>query len=463
MRVTLKFLGASQTVTGSKYLLEVDHERVLIDCGLFQGPKALRLLNWGDFPVEPDTISALVLTHAHIDHIGYLPKLVREGFAGPIYCSRATAELIPMMLRDAAKLQEEEAEYAGKAGYSRHAEPKPLYTLADAEAVFDLLRPVRLGDDFEPAAGIRAWYQHAGHILGACWLSFELNGKLGRRRVVFSGDLGRSNDPLLDPPDPVREADILLVESTYGNRDMIDQDPSPALGKIVRETFDARGCVVIPAFALGRTQSVLYYLKHLLRKGAIPPCKVYVDSPMAINATQLYAKHGRREGEGFDGESPFDFEGVEFVRSRDDSKALNAVESGAIIVSASGMVTGGRILHHLRNRLPRPNDTVLFVGYQGEGTRGRQLLDGAAEVKMLGQVVPVRARIERIEGLSAHADQQELLDWLARLDTSPKRTFITHGEPEASAMLAKLIRERFDWDNVIVPAYLESYELYDGA
>lgn len=462
MRITLQFLGASQTVTGSKYLLEVDHHRLMIDCGLFQGEKQWRLRNWEPFPIAADSVSALVLTHAHIDHIGYLPRLFKEGFSAPIYCSRATADLVPMMLRDAAKLQEEDAEYALKKGYSRHSKPEPLYTLADAEAVIEMLHPVRLGDDFEPVPGLKAWYQHAGHILGACWLNLEVSGAKNRPRIVFSGDLGRSIDPLLDPPDPIREADVLVVESTYGNRDMIDTDPSPALAKVIRETFAQKGCVLIPAFALGRTQNVLYYVKQLLEKGAIPPCKVYVDSPMAISATQLYAKHGRREDDGESTGHQFDFDAVAFTRSQNESKQLNAIESGAIIISASGMATGGRIVHHLHNRLPRPNDTVLFVGYQGVGTRGRALLDGAPEIKMFGRMVPVRARIERIEGLSAHADQQELIDWLARIDSKPKRTFVTHGEPEASEALAELIRSRLDWDNVIVPSYLDQHVLYDG-
>jgi metallo-beta-lactamase family protein len=462
MHVNLSFLGASQTVTGSKYLLEVDHERILIDCGLFQGLKALRERNWAEFPVPPDSISALVLTHAHIDHIGYLPKLVKEGFNAPIYCSRATADLIPLMLRDAAKLQEEDADYARRKGYSKHADPQPLYTLADAEATLDLLHPIRLGDDFEPVPGVKAWYNHAGHILGACWLTMKIMVNGQAKRIVFSGDLGRSIDPLLDPPDPVHAADVLLVESTYGNRDMIDADPSPALAKIIRETFAARGCVIIPAFAIGRTQSVLYYLNKLISRGSIPSCPVYVDSPMAISATQLYAKHGRREEEGFDGPSPFDFPNLHFTRSQDESKRINSIDEGAIIISASGMVTGGRILHHLFHRLPRPNDTVLFVGYQGQGTRGRRLLEGESTLRLLGHEVPVRARIERIEGLSAHADQAELIEWLQRIDSSPKRTFITHGEPDSSAALASLIRERLEWENVIVPEYLSEHALFEA-
>ncbi|GAB4125361.1 MAG: MBL fold metallo-hydrolase [Raineya sp.] len=465
MNVRLRFLGASQTVTGSKYLLELDDYKVLIDCGLFQGKKELRLLNWDAFPVNPAEIDCVLLTHAHIDHTGYLPRLVKQGFKGKIYCTQATKDLLGILLLDAAKLQEEEANYASKKGYSKHEQPEPLYNTEDAEAVLPLLSGYSFKEPIQITPNLRIRYQIAGHILGAAIIEVFIKGDKTQKKIVFSGDLGRYLDPLMPPPTAIQETDILLVESTYGNRDNIDTSPEKELGRIVRHSVEA-GCLIIPAFSVGRTQTVLYYLTRLLAKKEIPTVPIYIDSPMAINVTDLYRKyedcHLLSKNMFQNGANFLNNPLIHYYQSQDLSVSLNQITKKAIIISASGMVTGGRILHHLYNRLPRQEDTVLFVGYQPEGTRGYDLLHGSPTIRIFGVPVVVNAQIEKIDGLSAHADQEELLRWLSNFTAPPKITFVVHGERDASETFASLIRERMNWHNVIVPQYLESVVLFKG-
>ncbi|WP_448519238.1 MBL fold metallo-hydrolase RNA specificity domain-containing protein [Rhodoflexus sp.] len=464
MQILFKCLGAAQTVTGSKYILDIGKFRLMVDCGLFQGLKELRLRNWELFPIEPYTINAILLTHAHIDHIGYLPRLYKQSFRGPIYCTEATADLLPMMLKDAAKLQEEEAAYAARKGYSKHSTPMPLYNFKDVEEVLPLIVPVPIRTDHSFHEQISLRYEDAGHIVGAASLTLTVTGNHQSKKIVFSGDLGSSHDPLLNPPTAQQAADCLIVESTYGGRTMPKVDVLEALAQEIESAFAEDGCLLIPAFALGRTQNLLYYLKQLFDKRRLKPFPVYVDSPMAIEATRLYAKHLSLDNHSrhYDADELFHFPSLHYCSEIANSKNINEVRSGAVIISASGMATGGRILHHLYNRLRRPQDTVLFVGYQAEGTRGWRLLEGETEVKIFGEYVPVKCRIRELPYFSAHADHAALINWLRNFEDSPKMTFITHGEKPAAEALQKTLIEELKWHNVIVPEYLESFVLFDG-
>jgi metallo-beta-lactamase family protein len=461
MDIRIKFLGATQTVTGSKFLLDIDDYRILIDCGLFQGLKHLRVRNWEVFPVDPASIQAVVLTHAHIDHTGYLPKLYKEGFAGKIYCTEATAELSDLLLRDSAKLQEEDAQFAAEKGYSKHNPPLPLYTIKEAEAVLKLFAPIPFGQIFRIHDKVQICYQEAGHILGAGILELLIEGEEMSKKIVFSGDLGRFQDPILPPPTLIEEADIVIMESTYGNRSNPFNHPEKELARIINDTFAEKGCLLIPAFAVGRTQMLLYYIKKLYRAGAVPRYPVYVDSPMAISATNLHKKYFNEETVHALGDDLFDFPELHFCNAHEMSSRLTEIKHNAIIISASGMATGGRILHHLYHRLRRENDTVLFAGYQAAGTRGRRLLDGEKEIRMYGENIPVNCRIESLDGLSAHADQGELIRWLEGFTRHPKVLFLVHGEPESSQGLQQEIRKKFHW-NIVLPEYLESFELFSG-
>jgi metallo-beta-lactamase family protein len=465
MNLRLKFLGAAQSVTGSRYLLESDKKKILIDCGLFQGKKELRLRNWDPLPVNPKTIDHVIITHAHIDHIGYLPRLVKDGFRGRITCTHATEDLMRIMLKDAAKLQEEEALFAFQKGYSRHAKPEPLFTEADAERVFGYVDSIRFDKPKKIYPEITLTYFRAGHILGSAIVELLIKGDTISKKIVFSGDLGRYDDPVMQPPATITEADILLVESTYGNRlNPIDQVETDLIG-IIQQTYDRNGVIVIPAFAVGRTQLLIYYFQMLMAKKAIPTIPIYIDSPMAISVTDLYERHSQEHKikvthENGKLKSIFDDPPVHFCNTREKSKALNDVNSSCIIISASGMATGGRVLHHLYHRLRKKEDTILLVGYQAEGSRGRRILDGEPSVKIFGEEVPVRCQVALLNGLSAHADQGELLRWLSQIKNSPKMTFITHGEAEASKALSLKLEER-GWQSII-PAYLESFQLFKG-
>ena len=465
MDVKVKFLGGAGSVTGSRYLLQIDNTKVLVDCGLFQGLKELRLRNWDKFPTDPATIDMVLLTHAHIDHTGYLPRLVKDGFRGRILATEPTVDLIKILLSDSGKLQEEEANYARKKGYSRHVRPEPLYTVQDAENIFPLLEPIQFDEEIflTPQIGLTAY--NAGHILGASILKLRLKGARQEKFIVFSGDLGRYLDPVLNPPVNIPFADVLFIESTYGNRNHGSESVEEQLGLAIRETYRKGGVSVIPSFAVGRTQLILYYLHRLLVRGKIPQIPIYIDSPMAINVTDLYKDycHYHRLGPCLDDGSPnpFSHPKLHYYRSQEASISLNSLRGDAIIISASGMATGGRILHHLYNRLPNENDSIIFVGYQAEGTRGRKLVDGENFSRMYGIDVEVKASIYSVDGMSGHADQEELLNWADGFTTKPKIAFIVHGEPQASERLSELLNEKLGW-NPIIPGYLESFHLFEG-
>ncbi|MGD1894453.1 MAG: MBL fold metallo-hydrolase RNA specificity domain-containing protein [Cyclobacteriaceae bacterium] len=463
MNVSIQFLGAAQSVTGSKHLLHFDDFQVLMDCGLFQGLKKLRQRNWDPFPMDVSEVEALVISHAHIDHIGYLPKLVKEGYDGPIYCTTATADLMRIMLLDSAKLQEEEAEWARKKGYSKHRPPKPLYTVEDAESTFRLLVPYEFDEDVYLKDNIRLKFHNAGHILGAAWVELNVEGKSQQKTIVFSGDLGRYNQPVLRDPVSMTQTDILLVEATYGDRENLSEDPSEEFAKVVNEAMERGGCLLIPAFAVGRTQTVMYYLKTLMDANRIPKVPVYLDSPMAINVTQLYKRHFTyhklRDQDLQYNESIFDYEFFNYYRSVPASQSINEIRKNAIIVSSSGMCTGGRILHHLFHRLQRPDDTILFVGYQARGTRGRRILDEEETIRIFGQDVPRKMQVRRIDGLSAHADKSELLRWVNTLKEYPKRTFLVHGEVDSAEVMQQSLQE-VGWANVHIPDYQEQHTLF---
>ncbi|MBI2527640.1 MAG: MBL fold metallo-hydrolase [Candidatus Rokubacteria bacterium] len=442
----LTFLGAAGTVTGSKHLLEAGGARLLLDCGLFQGLKELRLRNWQPPPVDPARLGAVLLSHAHIDHAGYLPRLVRSGFTGPVFCTRGTADLLAVMLPDAASLQEEEAAFANRHKTSRHAPALPLFTTEDARRALQLIRTVQFGEPFQPARPVRARFLPAGHILGAGLVEVSAGGRV----VVFSGDLGRYTVPILRDPDPVAEADVLLVESTYGDRLHPDGDRAAGIAEAVERATRHRGWLLVPAFAVGRSQELLYTLRELEEAGRIPSLPVYLDSPMAIEATAIYARHPEEHdtalrGAEAAGKRPFAPRRFHLARSVEDSKRLNAVDGPGIIIAGSGMATGGRILHHLRRLLPAPATTVLFVGYQAAGTRGRLLRDGVREVKLLGEMVPVRATILTSDAYSAHADRSEILRWLGGFRRPPAMTYVVHGEPEAAEALREAIRRERGW------------------
>ena len=441
---SIQFLGAAGTVTGSAHLVRTDAATVLLDCGLFQGLKELRERNWREFPFDPDELDAVVLSHAHIDHCGRLPLLVRRGFRGPIYCTGATRSLTGVMLPDAAHLQEEEAERANWRGYSKHKPALPLYTLADAEAVLELLESRPYGKLFPVADGVRARFHRAGHILGAASVELEIPGC----RLVFSGDVGRYDRPILRDPDPPPAADVLLCESTYGDRLHAPAEQADAdLARVITEGAERGGAILVPAFAVGRTQELLWMLRALEEAARIPTLPIYVDSPMAIEVTELYARHleehdaemralVRTEGDDWYGRR------VRLTRSAEESKKLNRLTGPVIIIAASGMATGGRILHHLSLRLDDPRTTVLLVGFQSAGTRGRLLKDGATELRMFGQLVPVRATVETLDAMSAHAGQDELLRWLSGMTRPPRATYLVHGEPAAAAGLEAQLRKR---------------------
>lgn len=465
MDIRVRFLGAAQSVTGSKYLLEVDDHKILVDCGLFQGLKDLRLKNWDSFPIDIFTINQVVLTHAHLDHTGYLPRLFKEGYEGPVFCSNATEDLIQLILLDSAKLQEEEAQFAKKKGYSKHANPQPLYTTEDAKRVFPYLKSFEYDVEVNLTERISVRFHEAGHLLGSSILEFTIRGDNQVKKIVFSGDLGRNNQPILRDPVTLKEADVLFVESTYGDRENPFNSPKEDLRKYILEALENNGCVLIPAFSIGRTQQIIYYLKELLEEGLIPDIPVYIDSPMAISATEIYKRnfkyHKLSDHDLGNTRRIFEYKNMQYCREQSRSVELNGIKSGAIIISASGMCSGGRIVHHLYHRLPRPNDTLLFVGYQAEGTRGRRILEGEPTVKMFGEAVPVKCNVRRLDGLSAHADKSELMQWLGHFDKSPKYTFVVHGEKKASERFAKTIRTELGW-NATVPQYFESVELFRG-
>ncbi|KIF79897.1 MBL fold metallo-hydrolase RNA specificity domain-containing protein [Noviherbaspirillum autotrophicum] len=450
----IQFLGATGTVTGSKYLVTAGRTNILIDCGLFQGYKQLRLRNWAHLPVTPSTIDAVVLTHAHLDHSGYIPLLVKNGFRGKIYCSEATYDLCKILLPDSGHLLEEEAAYADRHGFSKHKPALPLYTQDDAVRSLQFVAPVKFDERFVPGDGLHARLVHGGHILGAGILTLDD----GAATITFSGDLGRLHDPVMLPPAHIERSDYLVVESTYGNRRHDPADPMLVLGNTIRETVARGGIVVIPSFAVGRAQELMYYIHLLKESGAIPRLlPVYLNSPMAVDATVLYRKH--RSDHRLDVEQCSAMcQAAKIVNSVEESIALNQQRMPMVIIAASGMATGGRVLHHLKAFASNPRNTILFAGYQAGGTRGAAMVAGAEAVKIHGEYVPVRAQVVQIENLSAHADGEEILDWLSHFQSPPRKTFITHGEPDAADTLRKSIEERLHWQ-CEVPEYLSTAEL----
>lgn len=453
MTMKINFLGAAGTVTGSKYLVTAGKHKILLDCGLFQGYKQLRLRNRTPLPVDAKAIDAVVLTHAHLDHSGYLPLLVKNGFKGPVYCTEATRDLCAILLPDSGFLQEEDAAYANRRGFSKHKPALPLYTVEDAKRSLQQIKTVHFERDFELGSDLNIRFLTAGHILGAAHVMLHHEGT----SVLFSGDIGRSNDLLMKPPAEVSKADYVVVESTYGNKRHDPADPGELLASIFKRTFARGGTVIIPAFAVGRAQLLMYHIHLLKAAGTLPNVPVYLNSPMAVNVTQLFHHH-RGEHRLSPEECDAMCGAAEYVNSVEDSKALNARRGPMIIISASGMATGGRILHHLKAFAPDRRNTILLAGFQAGGTRGAALLDGAESIKIHGEHVPVRSEVANVTNISAHADYAETLDWLGHLKAPPRRVFITHGEPSAADALRQRIEERFGW-NVQVPEDREQVEL----
>ncbi len=449
----LTFLGANATVTGSRYLIETQNARLLVDCGLFQGYKPLRLRNWHPFPVAPESIDAVILTHAHLDHSGYLPRLMREGFRGPVWCTEATRSLCGILLPDSGRLLEEEAGYANRTGSSRHRPAEPLYTERDAEQCLAQFRDVAFDHSFAPAAGMQALLRSQGHILGAAAVTLEHGGV----RITFSGDVGRFADPVMPAPQPPAESDWIVCESTYGDRhhptESLESDLKEALNKVLSRN----GVAVIPAFAVGRAQLLLHTIARLQRDGSIAEVPVYLNSPMATDVTALYARfaalHRLNRNELDDMRRM-----TRLVRTVEESKALNRRKGPMIIVSASGMATGGRVLHHLTAFAPDPRNAILLSGYQAGGTRGAALAAGAKSVRIYGQDVAVNAEVVELASASAHADADELLAWLNSTPRRPRAVFLTHGEPDAADALRQRIQRELAWD-AQVPEYRDTVDL----
>jgi len=461
----LTFLGAAGCVTGSKYLVEAAGKKLLVDCGLFQGTDDLKERNWNPLPIDPKTIDYSVLTHAHLDHTGWLPVLVRDGYNKTIHANAATIELTEILLKDSGHLQEEETLDAQKHNWSKHPQPRALYKGDDVDPVLRLLRPMPRNGGFDISPEFHIESYDAGHILGSSSLELTINENGKKRVVVFSGDIGRYDQPILNDPVPpvTKQIDVLLCESTYGDREHEAGDPLQDLGDIVNRVVKRGGSIVIPAFAIGRTQTFMYYLRQLEDLQRVPKVPVYVDSPMALSATQLYLKHKEDHDLQFardeqNGGDPLRVQEFHLTRSVEESKAINNVKTPCIIISASGMVTGGRVLHHLAQRLGDARNCVILGGFQAEGTRGRALQEGAKTVSLFGQTVPVRAEIVEMGQLSAHAGKSELLRWLAGLQVPPKQVYLTHGEPMAAQALQQSISEKFRW-KAAVARYLDTVEI----
>jgi metallo-beta-lactamase family protein len=451
--VRLTFAGAADTVTGSRYLLDSGARRILLDCGLFQGFKKLRDRNWAPFPVRPRDIDRVVLSHAHLDHSGYLPALVRDGYRGQIVATEATRELCEILLRDSARLQEEEAGFANRHGFSKHKPARPLYTSEDAERALGQIVTRDFDEDFDLGDGLTARFLPAGHLLGAAIVRLQR----GHRSLVFSGDLGRRDDLVMQAPRAVESADTLIVESTYGDRNHVDEDAEAKLGEVIRETAARGGTVLIPSFAVGRAQTLLYVLHRLKARNEIPEIPLYLDSPMAVDATRLYhrfQRHHRLTPEQCSGM----YRAAKLVTTPEASKGLAALRMPVVIVSASGMATGGRVLHHLKRLLPDPANHVVFAGFQAPGTRGAHLVGGAREVKIHGAWHPVRAGVTGLDGFSAHADADELIDWMRGFRSPPGQVYVTHGEPEAADRLRVRIANELGW-RARVPEHLETVDL----
>jgi len=451
---SLSFLGAAGTVTGSRTLLQAGGHRVLVDCGMFQGLKNLRQRNWAPFPVDPAGIDAVILTHAHLDHSGYLPRLARLGYRGPVYATSATADLARILLLDSAGIQEADAEFLNRHNLTSHKPALPLYTVSDAEQALKLFRKVEFDDWLDVLPGLSVRWRNAGHILGASIVEIDHAG----RRIVFSGDLGRYDDAIMADPDTIERADYLVLESTYGDRSHSDADPLEVLHSLIMRTVQRGGTVVIPAFAVGRVQLLLWYLYRLRGSGRLPASvPLYVDSPMSVNATELYRRNTRLLRHDYS-ELQAAFQMPRYVRDVQESKSLDVSPMPKIIVSASGMATGGRVLHHLKHYAPDPRSTILFAGYQAAGTRGATMVNGAAKVKIHGEYVPIRAEVQNLSMLSAHADADEIMRWLRGFETAPSQCFLNHGEPQAADTLRLRIKDELGWKARAVE-HLEEFSL----
>jgi len=467
MQIKLKFLGAAQNVTGSRHLLEANGRRILVDCGLYQ-ERQLRARNWERFPMPADSIDAVLLTHAHLDHCGLLPKLVREGFGGKIYCTAATSEIAKIILLDSAKLQEEDARYKRKRherqGRKGPYPDVPLYTAEDAEACFPLFSPVKYRESVNLGDGVEATFYDAGHVLGSSIIRAKVRQEGEERIIIFSGDMGRPDRPIVCDPTVFDEADYVLIESTYGDR--VHKGPEDAkkmIGKVINSTKKAGGNIIVPSFALERAQEVLYYINELLLEDAIPHLMVFLDSPMATSITKVFQRHSELFDEEMtefvrQNESPFNFPELKMVATTEESKAINHIKGTVMVIAGSGMCTGGRIKHHLVNNISRRQSTIMFVGYQAIGTLGRGIVNGAKKVRILGETHKVKARVVRIHGFSAHADRDELFKWLTELKKPPKKLFVVHGESESARSFGDYVREKTGWE-VAVPAYQDEVVL----
>lgn len=449
----VQFIGATGTVTGSKYLVSYGRYRLLVDCGMFQGMSDIRRRNWEDLPFLAHNVNAVLLTHAHIDHSGYLPALMKRGFGGPIYATKATIELCRILLPDAGYLQEEDARYANKKKFSKHNPAEPLYTEADARKVLKQFKSVQEHRILELPGGMTATFIPVGHILGACAIRLEHEGK----SITFSGDVGRCNDAIMYPPEPLPATDYLVVESTYGDELHETIDAEKVLANIINRTLKRGGIVLMPAFAVGRAQLILHYLERLITKGMIPKVPIFLNSPMAIKATQIFMHQANLHKLTAEDCERMD-ELTTYVKSTEDSIALTARKEPCLIISASGMASGGRVLHHLKALVSNQRHTVLFMGFQAPGTRGFSLVNGAQQLKIHGEVHPINAEVVNINALSSHADYDEITRWLKRMPGKPKKVFITHGEEGAAAGMQQQLEQSFDW-NVHIPKYLEVVEL----
>jgi metallo-beta-lactamase family protein len=467
MQITLKFFGAAQNVTGSRHLLQANDIRILVDCGLYQ-ERQFRERNWDPFPISPDGIDAVLLTHAHLDHCGLLPKLVREGFAGKIYCNPATAEIAKIILLDSAKIQEEDAEHKRKRhkkeGRKGPYPEVPLYTTEDAEACLPLFSHVQYRKAVGLGKGVEATFYDAGHVLGSSIIRVKVRQNGQERIILFSGDIGRPDRPIVCDPTVFDRADYVLIESTYGNRNHEDtKDVKEMIGEVINSTKKAGGNIIVPSFALERSQEVLYYINELLLEKKIPHLKIFLDSPMASRITEVFKNHPELFDEQMaefvkKRESPFNLPELEMAGNADESKAINNIKGTIMVIAGSGMCTGGRVKYHLVNNISRPKNTIMFVGYQAIGTLGRQIVDGAKRVRILGQEYQVNAKVVRINGFSAHADKDELLKWLRELEAPPRSVFVVHGEHESAKTFGDYVREQTGWE-VAVPAYQDEVVL----
>ncbi|HEV2304359.1 MAG TPA: MBL fold metallo-hydrolase [Candidatus Acidoferrales bacterium] len=459
----ITFLGAAGAVTGSKYLVEAGGKRLLVDCGLFQGPRELRQKNWDRLPVDPASIDWIVLTHAHIDHTGYLPRIVSDGFRGPIFANAATHELCNLLLLDSAHLQEEDAKFAAKKGYSRHHPPLPLYTTEEAQQALTQFREVPRKDSYTISPQFSVKPYDAGHILGSSSLQITITENGKSAVVVFSGDVGRYNQTILNDPAPIAHADYILCESTYGDRDHPTTDPASAIAEIVNRVNKRGGVIVIPAFAVGRTQTLMYILRQLEDAQQIPKLPTFVDSPMAANVTDLYVRHHEDHRLSFQqleqagDRDPLDVHEVHMTRTVEESKKINAIKTPCIIMAASGMCTGGRILHHLEQRLPDARNVVIFAGYQAEATLGRYLLNGGKDPRIHGDYIHSRAEITEVSQFSAHSDRTEMIRWLSGFEAPPKRLFLIHGEPAAAQSFSERAQQQLHWP-VAIPQLGDSFD-----